>query len=300
MLVPERRIPLPGVGGRIDHMALDRKGGRLFIAEVGGGAVETVDLAAGRVSGHIGGLSEPQGVAYLPDRDELVVATGGDGLVRFYSGDGREVGRIALGEDADNVRVEASSGLVDVGFGRGGIAVIAPQTRTVVRTLPLTAHPEAFQIDRGRAYVNLPGADKVAVLDLTSGKTLAAWPNAGGHFNFPMAIDPASGVVAVVYRLPSRLTLFEAGSGKTLQDLGTCGDADDVWFDASRRRIYVICGSGSVDVFVRTGVAYVRQSRTATGAGARTGLYDPALDRLFVAVPARGGEPAEIWEFGPR
>jgi DNA-binding beta-propeller fold protein YncE len=300
-LVLDREIALPGVSGRIDHLALDVAGRRLFVAEVGAGAVDAVDIASGRVTRLAAGLSEPQGVAYLPALDEVIVATGGDGIVRFYSTrGGPELGRIPLGDDADDIRVEDGTGQVDVGFGSGGIALIDPKGRRLIRTLPLPAHPEGFQVDRGRVYVNLPRSDRTDVLDEVTGRNLASWPNTRGHFNFPMAADPGAGLVAVVYRLPARLVLFDAASGRTVQDLGVCGDADDLWFDARRRRIYVSCGSGSVDVFVRKADTYVREAQVATGGGARTSLYDPTLDRLFVAVPARGGKPAAIWSFRPQ
>jgi DNA-binding beta-propeller fold protein YncE len=300
-LVLERSIPLPGVTGRIDHLALDPDRRRLFVAEVGAGAVDAVDLASGRVTRLASGLSEPQGVGYLAHGDEVVVATGGDGLVRFYPAKGGgELGRIPLGDDADDVRVDSGSGLVAVGYGGGAIAVIDPASRKLVRSFAVPAHPEGFQIDRGRIFVNLPRADKVAVVDQAKGAIIANWPNTLGHFNFPMAVDPAAGVIAVGCRLPARLALFDAASGKRLQDLDACGDADDVWFDPGRRRIYLVCGAGKVDVYVRSGPGYLRQAGVTTRAGARTGVFDPALDRLYVAAPAHGGEPAAIWVLRPQ
>src|SRR5262245_50184297 len=79
-------IPLPGVEGRIDHLAIDAEGQRLFIAALGHGTVEIADLKAGKITGRIDNLREPQGVAYLPDQDEIAVACGGDGAVRFFAG----------------------------------------------------------------------------------------------------------------------------------------------------------------------------------------------------------------------
>src|SRR5207247_1396929 len=122
-LVLERTIPLAAGSGRIDHMALDLKRRRLFVAELGVGAVEVVDLASGKFVARIGGLKEPQGVSFLADRDELVVASGGDGSVRFYrGGDLRPLGTIELGDDADNVRIDGR-GEVVVGYGAGALAV---------------------------------------------------------------------------------------------------------------------------------------------------------------------------------
>jgi hypothetical protein len=300
-LVLERTIPLTAGSGRIDHLALDPTRRRLFVAELGAGAVEAVDLATGKAVGRIGGLKEPQGIGFVADRDELVVASGGDGSVRFYRGaDLSPLGTVELGGDADNVRVDAR-GRVVVGYGSGALAVIEPKTRQIVRKIALPAHPEGFQLDGRRGFVNAPNAGGISVVDIETGQRVATWPNPRLHFNFPMAIAPTSHLIAAVYRLPARLVLFETGSGGVRQTLGACGDADDVWFDGRRRRIYVICGGGSVDVFeARGGGEYARTARIATRRGARRGLFSPQLDRLYVAVRADGGQPPAIWAFRPQ
>jgi DNA-binding beta-propeller fold protein YncE len=299
VLTLERTIPLAGVSGRIDHLAVDPQRRRLFVAELGNGTVEAIDLASGRSLGRIGGLKEPQGVGYLPGRDELVVASGGDGMLRFYrAADLRPVGALKLGDDADNVRVDAPTGRVIVGYGEA-LAVIDPGSRGLVRTIPLPAHPEGFQVEGNRAFVNLPDAGAVAVVDLAQGRELARWRNPGPHFNFPLALDREVGRVAAVYRLPARLVLFSAASGAVEQQLDTCGDADDVFFDPPRGRIYVVCGGGSVDVFVRRGAGYAAAARIPTRRGARTGLYSVELGRLFVAARATGDKPAAILLYRP-
>jgi DNA-binding beta-propeller fold protein YncE len=299
-LVLERTIPLAKVGGRIDHLAIDPQGRRLFVAELGAGSVEAIDLATGRSAGRIEGLKEPQGLGYLPSRGELVVATGGDGMVRFYRGaDLSLLGALKLGEDADNVRVDHQTDrLVAVGYGKA-LAVIDPASRAVVRTIPLPAHPEGFQMQQDRAFVNLPEAGAVAALDLAHGRETARWRNPGPHFNFPLALDKGFQKVAVVYRLPARLVIFDAASGHVDQTLDTCGDADDVFFNREQNRLYVICGGGAVDVFDRLRTGYAPARRVQTRPGARTGLYSEALDRLFVAARAHGGEGAAILVFRP-
>ena len=298
-LVRERAIALSQPSGRIDHMAIDEARGRLFVAELGAGAVEALDLATGRSLGRITGLEEPQGLGYLAARDELAVATGGDGTLRFYrAADLKLVGALKLGEDADNVRVDSQAGRVLVGYGHA-LAVVDPAARRVVAKVALPAHPEAFQIRGERVIVNLPDADGIGVLDLAQGRMLARWRNPGPHFNFPMALNGEAGVVAVVYRLPARLVLFSLDSGRAMQQLPTCGDADDAFFDAARTHLYVVCGEGAVDVFQRSGAAYRPAGRVPTRAGARTGLYSQRRDRLYVAARAQGGQPAAILVLRP-
>ncbi len=48
----EQTIPLPGIQGRIDHLALDVQGQRLFVAALGNDSVEILDLARKRTFSH--------------------------------------------------------------------------------------------------------------------------------------------------------------------------------------------------------------------------------------------------------
>ena len=295
----ERSIPLTGVKGRIDHFAYDPSRRRLFVAALGNGTVEAVDLADGRPAGHIAGLKGPQGLAYLADRDELAVATGGDGTVRFYrASDLQLVGETRVGGDADNLRVQPGSGLLIIGS--DDLAVVDPATRAKTAGIALPAHAEGFQVDAGRVYVNLPDAGEVGVVDLKAGALAARWPNAGRRFNYPLAMDRETGEVAVVYRLPARLVTFDPMTGAQRQALATCGDADDLFFDAPRKRLYVLCGAGRVDVFERAGSDLRRRGEIRTAPGSRTGFFAPSEDRLYVAAPARDGHEAAILVLRPQ
>jgi hypothetical protein len=288
-LVLEATVPLSNVSGRIDHMAVDLGRKRLFVAELGNNTVDVVDLGTGKPVHRITGLREPQGVGYAGKADLLLVANAGDGTVRLFRGeDFAPVGSIALGDDADNVRIDPSNGSAVVGYGNGGLAVIDPSRREVVAQIPLAAHPEGFQIDPAdrRAFVNVPDAEQIAVVDLAGRRTADTWRMPGARANFPMALDPAGNLLATVYRKPPRLVLLDRRSGTLVAEATACGDADDVSFDAPRRRIYVSCGSGEVAVFLieSTGVRSLPSVKTASGA--RTSLFVPELDRLFVAQRA--------------
>src|SRR6266481_3624043 len=136
----EAKILLGDVRGRIDHMAVDLKRQRLFVAELGIDSVGIVDLANRKVIGRIPGLKEPQGVGYEPSTDMLYVANAGDGSVRLFDGnDYKPVGRIELGSDADNIRIETSAKRIVIGYGSGALAIIAPPARSTVGPIPLKA-----------------------------------------------------------------------------------------------------------------------------------------------------------------
>lgn len=287
--VLEATIPLESTSGRIDHMAVDLRRQRLYVAELGNGTVDAIDLTARKVVGRIDGLKEPQGVGYAAKADLIVVASAGDGSVRFYRGeDWAAAGVLPLGDDADNVRVDDRSGTVVVGYGTGGLAIIDPMTRSKVADIHLPAHSEGFQLDpaRDRAFVNVPDAREVAVIDLSGARALASWRVPGALGNFPMAYDAIGMEVAIVTRSPPELIVLDAAQGQVKVRKLACGDSDDVFLDRRRRRIYISCGSGEVDAWQQTGTDYRPLPPTRTGGGARTSLFVPELDRLFVAERA--------------
>ena len=288
-LVLEATIPLPHTGGRIDHMAVDLRRGRLFLAELGNGTLDVIDIAARRVVQRISGLKDPQGVGYSAAADVVSVASAGDGSVRLFRGDDLSpIAVIDLSDDADNVRVDPRSGQIFVGYGKGGLAVIDPSSRSVLSRAKLPAHPEGFGIDVAahRAYVNVPDARQIAVVDLTTGQQRATWRVPGLRSGFPMALDETEGVLATAFWEPARLVLLDTASGAVKANTETCGDADDVFFDAKRRRIYISCGEGLVDVQQGDATGYHPLARIPTHSGARTALFVPELDRLFVAARA--------------
>ena len=300
-LVLEAKIPLGEVSGRIDHLGIDLKRQRLFVAELGNNTVGVVDLAAGKVLRTISGLSEPQGVAFVLFADSVCVANGGDGSVRVLRGeDLAPIGRIELGSDADNVRVDAQRNHVLVGYGKGALAVIDPASRSKTADIRLKGHPEGFQIDETgtQVFVNVPDAREIEVVDLAA-EANRSLPTQGAGSNFPMAIDGEAHRVLVVFRSPPTLLALSSQDGRVAAKLETCGDADDVFVDAKRHRVYVSCGEGMVDVLEQAAAGYRRLAQVPTVSGARTSLFVSELDRLFVAVRANSNEPAAIWVFRP-
>jgi len=295
----EAVVPLGAIAGRIDHLAVDLARKRLYVAELGNDSVGVLDLANRDVLRTLTGFDEPQGVAFDPSTDTVYVANGGDGSLRWYSGDTLEpAGRIELHDDADNIRIDLAQKRIVVGFGKD-LALVDARSHAI-RTLALDGHPESFQIDSasGRVLVNVPSQHALVALDPRDGSAVRAPIKLPGA-NFPMALDDM-GFVLLPLRHPARLLAFAVDD---LQQRGStvdvCEDADDAFFDVHRKRLYVSCGDGHVDVFERRSSGYSRSDRVATAPGARTSLYVSDWDRLFVAVPDSTASGAAIWIMAP-
>jgi DNA-binding beta-propeller fold protein YncE len=302
LLELEIKIPLGDVHGRIDHLAIDLNRQRLFVAELGNDTVGIVDLKSRKTIQTLTGFKEPQGIGYEPTTDTVYVANGGDGSVGIYQGaDLTAIGRLALGKDADNVRIDSAAHHVLIGHGSGALSVIDPVSRTLISNVTLSAHPESFQIakDGQHIFANVPDNREIAVIDPLQSRQAASWKPPELRANFPLAIDEARHEVLVVFRNPSKLGVFEANSGTLLSSLDTCGDSDDLFLDTQRARLYVSCGEGYIDVMTAQQSGYMHLARIKTAQGARTCLWVPEIDRLLVEVRASGAEPAAIWVYRP-
>jgi len=296
-------VPLPGVKGRIDHLAADVYHGRLFVAALGSNSVEVVDVRKNAVLSSIAGLAEPQGVTYLESVNRLFVANGGDGTLRAYDGSTmKPLSSLRLGSDADNIRLEAKRNRIYVGYGDGALAVLDAGGKRLA-DIPLRAHPESFQLagKQEKLFVNLPGVHSIAVVDGDKYKVMAEWPVKDGSENFPMALDEANKRIFVVCRRPARLLVLDMDSGLVLARLPTVGDADDIFYDPIHARLYVTGGEGRIAVYAQQSAdGYMQIGEIATVAGARTSLFVPEWNRLFVAVREFGGHPAEIRIYEPK
>ena len=293
----EKTISLAGVQGRIDHLAADLPHQRLFVAALSNGTVVVIDVKASRRIHTIKGLQEPQGILYLAANNRLYVATGGDGACRIYdASDYRLLKTVALGEDADNVRYDADTRRVYVGYGAGALAAL-DEDGNKLANIPLDAHPESFRLEKpgSRIFVNLPDSKKIGVVDRAKGSLISSWNVHGSEANFPMALDDSSRRLFIVYRRPAEVQVLDSTNGSLISRLPTVGDADDVFYDAARRRVYITGGDGAIAILEPQDASrYHEIARIPTTKGARTALHVPEWNTLFLAVRAEAGQPAAI------
>jgi len=301
-LVLTGAIPLPNVQGRIDHFGIDRSG-RIFVSALGNNTVEVLDLSAQRDVHSIGDIANPQGVVYAPETNKLFVASA-KGKLYIYDGTSFALQTsLDFQVDADNLRYDPAAKKVYLGYGEdetGAIAVIDAATNKQELEFKVGAHPESFQLEAGgpRIFVNLPDSRQIAVVNRKTHE-VTKWPMTLGG-NFPMALDEPDHRLFVAARSPARLFVFDTESGHQIAALPVVQDSDDLYYDAERKRIYVAGGEGFISVFQqRDPDRYDLLAKIPTAVGARTAGYfgrtgKKGFDRLYLAVPARGGHQAEV------
>ena len=298
MLQAVQTIPLPDVEGRIDHLAVDLQGQRLFVAALGNNTLEVLDLTAGTRLHTITGLHEPQGVVFLPESNTLVVTNGHTGTCELFDGTTfQHRSTITLASDADNIRYDVATHTLYVGYGAGALGLIDATRAQHRGDIPLQGHPEAFQLEQAgpRIFVNVPSAHHIAVVDRAARAVITTWPLQDAAANFPMALDETHHRLFVGVRTPPLLLVLDTASGKEMARVPTVGDVDDLFYDAPHRRLYIAGGAGLLSMVAQEDADhYTPVATIPTASGARTALWVPELRRLYLAVPHRGTQGAEI------
>ena len=324
-------IRLPGVVGRLDHLAFDARSGRLFVAALENQSVEVLDLTRQRHLHQITGIREPQGLLCVPVANRLLVCSRGDGTCRSFDATTFTEGPwLDVGRNADNLRYDPDSRLIFIcSAGEPGNGLLTavdfsaflpvalggqaspphspadflldrPRQAEPRMEIPLSSHPESLQWDaaRRRLYVNVPDEHHISVLQVGTNalEKVADWPVTIGEKNFPMVLDSTSNRLFIACRKPARLAIYDLQSGALQGQVPCVGDADDLYFDTRLQRVYVIGGEGFVDVFQMNSnnPGPVLLARLPTLPRARTGLFLPELELLAVAVPHTTNGPASV------
>jgi YVTN family beta-propeller protein len=309
-LTLSQTIALPGVNGKFDHLAIDIKGNRLFIAATGNHSVEVIDLKTNKVQQSIASLGKPHGLAWVAATGSLYVADGSLGELRVYRGSPLQLaGAIKLSDDADDMVYDDAHQILYVGHGGssastpGRVAVVDTVRFSLVSNLSVASHPEALDLDESgrRVFANIADASEVAVVDAVSNAIAAHWKLRAAADNVPMAFDSGHQSLYVACRTPATLIALDAASGAEISRARTGEGADDLFYDAALQRVYVISGAGEVDSYQVDVTKNLRALEVLqTAPGAKTALFAPAQNLLYVAVPGAGERPAEIRVYSTR
>ncbi len=291
-------VLLPHVEGRLDRMAADVDGNRVFLSALTSNSVQVIDAKRKTVLYAIAGLAQPRGIGYLAGFDRLYVANGADGTVSKYDGGTYlPLQNKKVGDNLESLHPGITDSRVFVGYGRGTLAGLDNIIEKKLFEVALGGHPEGFRLEAfgPRIFVNVPDRREVEVVDRDTHTVVAKWPLQRERRNFAMALDEANRRLFVACRQPPTLLVMDTSNGAVIQRLPTIGDSDDVSYDRARRRIYVTGGEGAISVYEqRDPDHYLQIAKVPTASGARTSLFVPDWNQLFVAVPARGSRRAEV------
>ena len=294
------KIVLPNVNGRIDHISCDSANHLAFIAALGNNTVEIVDINTKHVVKTITGLHEPQGVLFISSLKKLVVANGYNGdCVFFDMTTYAQADIVHLKGDADNIRYDATTRLVYVGYGNGAIAVIDANSMKQIVDVELDGHPKSFQLSKkkNRIYINVPDDDEIEVAELSTNKIVAKWKNTDASANFPMALDEKNNRLFIGCRNPAKLRMVNTETGKDITAINCSEDADDVFYNSSDSLVFVSAGKGFIDVFKANEKELVQINHIKTGLGARTSLLLNSEKKFLLAVPAHAENLAALWVY---
>jgi DNA-binding beta-propeller fold protein YncE len=286
-------IPLKGKAGRLDHLAIDGKHGRLFVANLSNDSLDIVDLKAGKLLKQIPDQKKIQGIAYAADLDRIFVGNGeGDQCNVFDGRDYKLLKSIKL-PGADNVRYLPSRRLVYVCHAEKALSAIDAQTYEVKAEMKLPGRPEGFQLEtkRPRLYLNTVEPTRLVVVDTEKNEVLHHYPLKLADRAYPMAVDETNHRVFLGCRNKPSIVIVDSETGKEVGSVAIPEDIDDLFYDAKNKRLYASCGSGALAVLRQRDANHYESLETIpTAKLARTCFFDPARERLYLIVPRQEGE----------
>jgi hypothetical protein len=319
-------IPLPGVSGRLDHMAVDLEKNRLFVAAVANGTLEVLDLDAGKVINSIPGIKDTQDALFLGGQFNKLYVSSLDGTLRIFQGETfRLIQALKLEPDPNRLLYDPATDLIYFGYGgqnagydayeRLGILQAkrgAQSDQLVADMIAPTYRPghlaEMAMEDDGKLLACDSRADLIFQFDTRKRELLKSW-QAHGDGAGDMALDRARHRLFVGTRIPAEMTVYDSLSGKEIVSLSGPETMDGVFYDAELRRIYISGGRWYGTPQASPGWVYVYQQRDAdhyelvskvmTRPGSGTSLLVPKLKRLYVASQAIGDQEAAILAFEP-
>lgn len=302
------RTDIPGYTGDFDHLAADSKDNRLFVAAEDHGTLEVFNLRTGVHLRTLTTFDTPHGIFLVPGTDRMIVTDSGKGYSRILNTKTYQVeGRIRLALGADSSAYDPSTGRFYIVTGGGDVGMkvsylneIDPKTGHVYRKLQFDSdHTEAVRAEQqgDRLFVNIADKNYVAVVDKKTFKVTARWPIEGARTNLCMALDEADHRLFVVTRNPTKLFVLNTDNGDTVAALEAPAIVDGVFFDNVRKRIYVPGAVGEIGVYQETDPDHYREiARVPSAVGAKSGLFVPQMDRLYVAAsPGKRVGGAVLW-----
>jgi hypothetical protein len=298
-------IVLKGKPGKLDHLIVDTKGSRVFLANKINNTVDVVDLKAGKLAKQLTGQAGAQGLAYTTDLERLYIALGTGGYCNIFSGTNYQLLKtIKFADDADNVRYSPRTHRVYVAHAEKALGVIDGENLDLKADIDLPGSAEAFQLESARPllYMNIPTPSQIAVIDTDKNQVAKSYPLKAAAANYALALDETNHRLLIGCRKPPKLVVMDSEAGTEITNVDIPGDTDDVLYDAKRKRVYASCGDGSIAVIEQADADHYKVIENfATVKDARTSCLDPESGRVYLAVPRQPGKAGpEIRVYEPK
>ena len=298
-------ITLP-VTGKFDHMAVDVKNDRAFLAASGNSTLEVIDLKNGKRIHSIPGKGKPAGVWYCASVDRVVYSLD-SGSLRIVNPNTLEVeDEVTLAADADTLGWDVQNGIVfvDAGGKETGesfsrLSPVLLKTHKNLGDIKIDStsiEHMAFEDHGPRMFLSDKANGKVVVIDRRQRKVIDTWEISVAKQTVSMALNESEHRLYVGARKPGMLVVLDTETGKTVASLPATGFTDDAAYDTVRKRVYLSGGDGALDVYQELDPDhYVQLAKIPTREGARTSRWVPEQNRLYLEVPAlKPGDAAEI------
>jgi DNA-binding beta-propeller fold protein YncE len=286
-------IVLKGRAGKLDHLNVDAKRGRLLLANKVNNTVDVVDLAAGKLMKQIPNQQGSQGIAIVPAQDHIYIALGEGGFCNILDGESYKVLKtIKFKDDADNARFDPRSNQVYVAHAEKSLAAINAKNFTH-KDIVLPGMPEGFEgeTDRPRLYVNVP-PNQVMVIDTDKNEVVGQYTLNMSTGNTPLALDAANHRLFIGCRKEPMVVVLDSETGKEITSVPIPGGIDDLSFDPKRKQMYASCGDGFLVVIQQEDADHYKElAKIPTAKGAKTSYFDAASGRLYLGVPRQEGKP---------
>jgi hypothetical protein len=117
---------------------------------------------------------------------------------------------------------------------------------------------------------------------------IAQWPVPDAETGNALVLDEPNHRLFIATRKPAKFFVYDTDTGKVVTVLPTAEMDDDMWFDAARKRFYVTGTETTAVMEQRDADHYSRLADVPTGYRAKTSIYVPELNRLYIAVSGKG------------
>lgn len=288
-------IQLKGAEGGLDHVIVDAKNQRLFLANKANNTLDIVDLKTNALVQQIEGQQGVQGVAYAADLDRIFVSLGAGGFCNVFDGKTYKLLKtIKFKDDADNVRYLPRNHTVYVAHAESALGVIDANSFDVKADIKLPASAEGLQPEsvRPRLYLTTPQPSQVVVINTDKNEVIGRFPVKGaGNKAYAVAVDEVNQRLFVACRKVPAVVVLDSDSGKEMARVTIPDGVDDIHYDADRKRIFASCGEGFVAVIkVVDANHYELVEKLPTVKDAKTCYFSPTEGKLYVAVPRQPGK----------